>query len=99
MKLGTENMNRIPGQLKQAVSRYHVATLESISERMYEEWIGVGLQTAEIATSLAFLYERLANYVSAIACAAEAVAVCRKQLVRMIGSTVLVSRSFPSLTC
>jgi tetratricopeptide (TPR) repeat protein len=83
VRMGMADMKKIPVQLKQAVVTHHVAAIESISERLHEDWIAVGLQTAEIATSLAFLQERLANYAAAIDCASEAVDVCRKQLVFM----------------
>jgi len=79
LQINRAEVVRVKTQLLQIQGK-HPATVESIADRLNEDWIKVGESIASIRTSMAVLYERSGDYARAISCCKEAKEVYKRQL-------------------
>jgi tetratricopeptide (TPR) repeat protein len=79
LKVNRIETSRIKTQLKQ-VDGKHPSTVQSIASRLYEDWLQVGTNIAEVRCQMAVLSERVGDYDRALACCSEARGVYKRQL-------------------
>ena len=81
LNIGRKDVTRIKGQLKQvSTAKHHTAVAaKSISTRLHEDWMEIGVLIANVRNAQAMIYERLGVYDKAMTCCAEALAVYKRQ--------------------